>query len=371
MAGSTRDQYLQLQVLGLKFAGLWPFQFDLGGRRLSACANHFHIVFMGLNLVQLAASQVKMFVDKWGGSIDDIYLHVLEFMIANTAIIFALLLQIYRSELAHLFDVVSTQMQERSAPGLTYTTMHRSYKLSRQLTLVWIAFCVGGTIHHALEPILDGRRQLPVETWYPFHVEQSPYFEIVYVLQTIGQVQSGFVYSSVIALVFSLAILMCGQLDMLFCSIRNIPCTAMILAGDSKSMERMKEMRLGWDADNSLQYFANNELLDDRQYHGQKEPSKWTLSYDDGVLVAINECARHHSAILTVVRSAERYLRLINLMALVHLTLIICLLTYAMSSHEEVDNMLYHIIIYLCLCNTDSFLLCFHPHHMVYQVSVR
>lgn len=56
-------------------------------------------------------------------------------------------------------------------------------------------------------------------------------YEIIYVIQTVAQAHLPFIYCVPSGLFLSGAIIICGQYDILFCSLKNLLSTAMIRKG--------------------------------------------------------------------------------------------------------------------------------------------
>lgn len=376
------NTYLSLHETTLIISGLWPMKI---GKRLPPSLKYVGyildrswIAFLCLNSLHLGVCQTKTIYDKWGIGIDDLYVHGQEFSIAFTIVMLTILFLVDAKGIERLFAVVNNNLRPRSAPGLTYTTMEKCYKLSQTLSLLYVVFCVGGVFHHCTSPIWEGERRLPADTWYPFDELKSPQYEIIYFLQVMGTLQSGFVFSAVIILSFSIATLMCGQYDLLYCSIHNLVHTAMIRRGDKKCLEYLRRKQVDWKVANNdwIQYSYSEEYIEDlRQIDALgsdnaevvQEVEQWRY-WDDEILLLLNDCVAFHDNIVTIVRESEVRLRYILGANLIHFTLLLCLLVYALSRHLVFDNTLSHIVIYASLTYALNFLLCYPPHILIYQV---
>lgn len=377
------NTYLSLHENALIVSGLWPMRISKhlppSLKTLGYVLDRFFILFMGLNSFHLAACQFKTVYDKWGATIDDLYVHCQEYLIGHTIVLLTILFQLYAEEIAQLFVLINNNLRPRSAPGMTYTSMEKSYKLSQNLSLIYIVFCVVGTFHHCMSPFWDGNRRLPVETWYPFDELESPYYEVVYLLQTIGTLQSGMVYSSIMILPFSITTLMCAQYDLLFCSIHNMVHTAMLRRGDRKYVEYLRRKQIDWKVINKdwIQYIYSEEQmeklpeldvftaeLDD--VHAEVET--WR-AWDEDIIELLRDCKEFHVFIIRTVKQSEACLRYILGAALVHFVGLLCLLVYAMSRHLVFDNTLTHILIYTGLTYALACLMCYPSHILIYQVS--
>lgn len=375
--------YLSLQETGLIISGLWPMKI---GRKLPKylefvgyLLDRVLIAFLFLNSFHLAACQAITIYGKWGASIDDLYVHGQEYMVAHTIVLLTILFQVNSKALTRLLKIINNNLRPRSEPGLTYTSMDKCYKLSRNLSLVYMVFCVVGTLHHCMSPFWDGVRRLPAETWYPFDELQTPYYEVIYLLQIIGTLQSGIVYSSIITLPFSIATLMCAQYDILYCSIHNILHTAMLRRGDKKYVAYLRRKQKDWKVENKdwVQYVYSEEYMEKLPEldvtpaeieNVQREVEDWG-SWDKEVLKLLNDYSDFHRFIIKTVKESEAVLRYILGAALIHFILLLCLLVYAMSRHLIFDNTLNHILIYTGLTYALACLMCYPAHILIYQVS--
>lgn len=61
--------------------------------------------------------------------------------------------------------------------------------------------------------------------------KSSPTYEIVYCIQTTAQFHLALVFCTSSSIFLSASIMICGQYDVLFCSLKNLVNTAMIRSG--------------------------------------------------------------------------------------------------------------------------------------------
>lgn len=139
-------------------------------------------------------------------------------------------------------ELINQQYWHHSLPGLSFVSWQRTYLLAKRMTIVWTVACVLGTVLYGLAPLVMGVRALPLKAWYPFDPLvsylsekftlffivrfswfQQPYvYELVYVMQLSAQIIMGATFGNGSALYVSLVILMCGQFDVLYCSLKNL-----------------------------------------------------------------------------------------------------------------------------------------------------
>lgn len=378
------NTYLTLHEKGLMLSGVWPMNISKSLPKSMSWIGYLLdrslIAFLFLNSVQLALCQMKTIYDKWGQGIDNLYVHGQEYLVAHTIVLLTILFQVERKGLIQLFVIINNNLRPRSAPGMTYTSMEKVYKFSQALTLIYMVFCVVGTFHHCMSPFWDGNRRLPVATWYPFDELKSPNYEVIYILQTIGTLQSGVIYSSIITLPFSITTLICGQYDLLYCSVHNIVNTAMLRRGDKKYVDYLRRKQVDWKEKNLdwIQYLYSEEYMEDLtngsfvaytsdEESVHQEVDTWR-SFDADILELLNDCTVFHSFIIRTVKKSEECLRYILGASLIHFILLLCLLVYAMSRHLVLDNTLSHMLIYTGLTYALACLMCYPAHMLIYQV---
>lgn len=376
------NHYLTMHGNALIISGLWPMKISKrlpkSLKSVGYLLDRSLMAFLFLNSFHLAACQVKTVYDKWGSSIDNLYVHGQEYLVAHTMVIITVLFQVYEKEVIGLFDAINNNLRPRSAPGMTYTSMEKCHRLSQNLSLVYIVGCVVGTFHHCMSPLWDGNRRLPAQTWYPFDELKSPYYEVIYALQAIGTLQSGMLYSTIINLSFSISTLMCGQYDLLYCSIHNILHTAMLRRGDKKYVDYLRRKQLDWKAVNKdwVQYTYSEELMErlpevtvtaGERESAQQDVEQWR-SWDKEILYLLNDCTVFHAFIIRIVKQSEECLRYILGAALIHFILLLCLLVFALSRHLIIDNTLWHILLYTSLTYALACLMCYPAHILIYQV---
>lgn len=118
--------------------------------------------------------------------------------------------------------------------------------MSNKRIKLYVYNCYLCAIFWAILPISYGDRSLPLNCWYPFDYKvsellffikniniyfifQKPFvYEIVYFLQFVAQLQVAASFSASSGFHMVLSILISGQYDILFCSLKNILATVAI-----------------------------------------------------------------------------------------------------------------------------------------------
>lgn len=377
------DSYLRLQIEILKFGGFWPLfptPTNATGitRRLYDFFGNLHIYVLFLNLIHMAISQVISISIKWNGSIMDISPYLLETIVALTVMGFQLVFYLNHGVFRQLFILIDTQMRPRSIRGITFTDMQRPFKLAKYFTLFWVALSSSATAHYSLNPILDRERRLPIPVVYSFDVMESPFFEIEYCLQSVAQLQYGFAFSIIIGMISSVSIMLCGQMDVLYCSVHNLLYSAMLKRGDSRSVATVIKLQRNWEWKNKdkVRFFYSQEWYDNLEgevvFEGAEQNSVIDelpyREYDGEVMEILKDLVRHHQFIISTARTIEKSFRSIFVLELFEHTAYTCIITYAMTMHNQFDNLFVHMVFYFFMVNLDTFLMCYTPHLLAEQV---
>ncbi|XP_055852103.1 putative odorant receptor 85e [Episyrphus balteatus] len=145
---------------------------------------------------------------------------------------------VFSNNLQSFFDDVNKHYQYLSKPGLTYVNAYSPYIIAKKMTIYWLCACIAGVVFWALSPLMLRRRILAVKCWYPFDINEGYTFEILFSIQFLAQCQMGATFGNGSAMYVSCILIMLGQFDILFCSLKNIQSHSEILAG--KSLQKIR-----------------------------------------------------------------------------------------------------------------------------------
>lgn len=120
-------------------------------------------------------------------------------------------------------------------------TTQWAYEICNVVTSYWQLVALGSTGIVSLLPLLQKHRTLPLKCWYPFDATVSPYYEALYVSQVLVQIIMPLSFCMTMTVPLVMAFLLCSQYDVLCCSLRNLPWTAMRMASPGEQgVYRMK-----------------------------------------------------------------------------------------------------------------------------------
>ncbi|XP_054081632.1 putative odorant receptor 85e [Zeugodacus cucurbitae] len=224
---------------------------------------------------------------------------------------------------------ISHHYWHHSLPGLSFVCWHRTFVLAKRVTIAWTLACVAGTVLYGLGPLVMGAHVLPLKCWYPFDPLQPYVYELVYALQLSAQIIMGATLGNCSALFVSLIILMCGQFDVLYCSLKNLNYYGRLRACCEVEKLRNEQAALPKISDDELnQYMYCREHLTNLstlQHLYTQEPA---VTLPKALHMAVVQCVQLHRFILDVCKEFEELFNPFCLVKSMQVTLQLCLLVF-------------------------------------------
>ncbi|CAD7092713.1 unnamed protein product [Hermetia illucens] len=221
-----------------------------------------------------------------------------------------------------------------------------------------------------LTPVFVHQRVLPVECWYPFDEKRKYVYETLYFIQILAQAQIGQVYGNGSGVYVVLITLICGQYDLLFCSLKNLLYTAEINSGVIDSIPKSvcfiydslrclktkkgKQQSVDKEKEELNQYFVSQEVfenLDNIVEHLVKKNLK------NATKDALNECIRHHQAIVKVCSLLEEFYNPFCLFKSLQMTIELCFLVFVSvnTTTSVLKSLNFAQYLFLTLCELFIF----------------
>ncbi|XP_059611825.1 odorant receptor 83a [Phlebotomus argentipes] len=376
-----RENYLFTQLTYMQIVGMFPIDYTkcLPQRLafLSVILNRMYFGFWQLICIHIAVIQIASVHVNWGKSLDDIS----PFLNTSLIYVFTYYIIVYfqgrYGTHAELIEYINGNFKSRSAPGITYVTLEPAYRAANRFTHVWIICCTFGTLHWAFAPILTGTRALPLHSWYPFNA-LSPQYEIIYICQVLGQVLVGIGYGNVGAMLMSKITLVNGQYDMLFCSLKNLQSTAMILRGNHKEQLKNLQRKIDRSRDEINEYYVSCEILENLPQisdtvtanipsHTVRERDTYFMEYNNELVTALKECIKHHQMIIKFCHMLEHFYHFYNLGKFFQITFLVCLLAVTATTGQNSAMKMVTIAEYLSLATSELLLFCYYADMLTYQ----
>ncbi|CAD6991346.1 unnamed protein product [Ceratitis capitata] len=233
-------------------------------------------------------------------------------------------------------ELINQQYWHHSLPGLSFVSWQRTYLLAKRMTIVWTVACVLGTVLYGLAPLVMGVRALPLKAWYPFDPLQPYVYELVYVMQLSAQIIMGATFGNGSALYVSLVILMCGQFDVLYCSLKNLSHYARLRCCSGVEILRKEQAALPKSLDDELnQYMYCREHLTNLSLLQHLYTQQPALTLPEALHLGVVQCVQLHRFILDACKELEELFNPYCLVKSIQVTLQLCLLVFVGVAGER------------------------------------
>lgn len=374
------SEILKNQKLTLQFCGLLPLNTALRFPRLPRVLTFLldnSLLFFSLgNLLHVLIFNMYTLFFMQGFPFDQRVVQIQDFNAISPLLIYLMVFTLKRRQILRTIHRVEEELPTRSQPGIVFIEIDDCVKRCRSLTNAFNGAFVLGTIYHGIQPLVRGHayEAFPFQMQYPFSwAYHSPCYEILFIVQMIGQVQLGFLFGSYLAFFVSLARILTAQFEMLLCSIRNIPNTALLKVNTIAARHVLRGNLRKWRQNIRLSsdYFEGEEkeepFLIEAEFDDYNDPFECG-AYDKEILTEIKECTRRHSFILNICATVESILSFNMLNTIGALTAIFCLLIFAVTTIDGMTTVKLDIINYLILGYLQLLVMCYYPHIMAHQV---
>ncbi|XP_065073969.1 odorant receptor 83a [Ochlerotatus camptorhynchus] len=375
----------------MQSVALWPYEYDtllpawLRGRyRISSILNVLYFIFWQFICLHIAVFHIKTVLDSLD-NFNDLFLVMVSAIIYCLMLLINLYFQLYYRKNVELIKILKEMFKQRSAAGLTYIKFESSRRHFIRLFKIWIVTCVLGTLHWAIFPILQQEKVLPLQCWYPFDVRHSPMYELAFFGQVLGQLQVGIVYGMTGALLMMYIFTVCGQFDILCCSLNNVYYTAMINRGGN----RFTLAALQADQEKILRepshYYINEVFLEElgqapktatKAFAPLPIKHQYLEKLQDDLVTALDACIDHHAMLLNFCHQLEECYHPFVMLKLGQMLSLLCVLSYMATvvfnpfQQDSLSAMkLMNIMEYFVLTMTELFLFCYLGQTLINQSS--
>ncbi|KAM8703545.1 hypothetical protein ACLKA7_008207 [Drosophila subpalustris] len=221
-------------------------------------------------------------------------------------------------------------------------------------------------------PIVYRDKSLPLACWYPFDYKQPIVYEIVFLLQGMGQIQISAAFTAGSGLYMVLAILMSGQYDILFCSLKNVLATSYLEMGATLSELRMIQgAQSVADAEVKQYCYAVEEITPLDELVNQQDSSN-IRDFPTSFNRAFIRCLTQHRYIISVLRKIEKFFNPLWLLKTGEVTFLVCLVAFVWTKSTAANSFIRMVVLgqYLVLVLFEMFVICYFA-EVVYQNSQR
>lgn len=272
------DNYFHVQQWWNRLVGI--AQIQTGWRRALFDVYRIFVLLLMAHITLLLT--VTVCIDIRSGSLEAVSYSLPQMVIMTISLFYLVYFQANGPRYFALMAHMNGGFRFRSARGLTYVTVQRSYELCKMAAALFPLLALGScAIVSALPLFQSTKRTLPLNVWHPFDATRTPYYQLLYVAQVLVQVAMPLSFCASMAVPLSMAVLLCAQYDVLCCDLKNLPWTALRLAAPGRrAVEQMRGMQKSLALNVTFEYCT--EYLDeiDNNEQRRKCPKKMYDSND-------------------------------------------------------------------------------------------
>lgn len=277
-----------------------------------------------------------------------------------------------RSEACNdLMAYMNRHFHERSAPGLTFVSAHKSYDWGQKFTVYYLIFVLIGCLQYIVDPIMADGRLLLIDIFYPFDAHRTPVYEILFLIQMIAQTLVAFTFCNTLSFAMGVSLAICTQYDILFCSLKNMEHTIVRRRGrqmSARDAQRLRTLQAQINTqdmalDRSTFPFSEEKLddLEDLPAENDTTPmadnDSTDFSWQDSqnVSALLHENVRHHQHLIRCAAMLENIMHPVSLFKFLVLTLQLCILAVNVLRVKHTWSKNLSEILYIFYVTMDSF----------------
>uniref|UniRef100_A0A1I8N8N8 Odorant receptor n=1 Tax=Musca domestica TaxID=7370 RepID=A0A1I8N8N8_MUSDO len=232
--------------------------------------------------------------------------------------------------LEELMKTMNLQYRTHSIKGFTYVTMEECLIMANKWIKTYVYSCFAGAVFWLIIPITYDDRSLPLSCWYPVDYKKPIIYEIIYFLQAVAQIQVAAAFSASSGLHMTLSILLSGQYDVLFCSLKNILANvALRMQSTEQQLRKLYKLHEITSHDTNEFYCSKEKTLDvERLFDAQQLFVETSQDFRHNFRNVFKECIVHHWFILDCLKSMERFYNPIWFLKTGQAILLLCLVAF-------------------------------------------
>lgn len=362
-------RYLNFMELSLKFACLKGW-YTKPTKEIQFLINN---VYLAVALFMLITITVDMAISLYTGWLD-IMTSVLKIadsfpLLASLGII--TYHAVYRREFYDLNKFMDKNFRYHSGNGLTNMTMIGSYRVAKRFWQIYTTSTLLSVSVYAILPVIVHLwTKKPIEIWMYTDVENSLYVALIFFRYWMSQLFVGLAIGQFGVFFAVNSILICGQLDILCCSLRNARLTAMLRCG-------VRHIALVQSYSDILEderhnYMYNISTMVETSYHYDMKVTDvsgkstqfdiYDHKYDAATFAALRECAQLCQNIKEYKNKFEAFVSPLLALRVVQVTLFLCMLLYAATLKFDMVT-----VEYLAAVTLDIFIYCYYGNQIILQ----
>ncbi|XP_061391550.1 odorant receptor 83a-like [Musca vetustissima] len=231
-------------------------------------------------------------------------------------------------KLEEVIESLNSRYETRSARGFTYVTMDKCVAMSNKWIKTYVYSCFSGAVFWLIVPITYGDRSLPLTCWYPMDYKKPIIYETIYILQAVAQIQVAAAFSSSSGLHMVLSILISGQYDILFCSLKNVFATVAMRM--HLTVEQLIKLRKHQDDQQPElnEFYCSTEKVFAIDKLDLISNQISTTKFHYHFRATFKKCIKHHCYILECLKNMETFFNPIWFLKTGQVILLMCLVAF-------------------------------------------
>ncbi|KAH8310504.1 hypothetical protein KR044_001721, partial [Drosophila immigrans] len=298
-------------------------------------------------------------------------------LIQTIIYIWSILMKLYfrRFQPKLLNEIISSingKHETRSAPGFTYVTSMGAFRHSNLWIKSYVYCCFVGTIFWLVLPIVYRDGSLPLACWYPFDYTQPIVYELIFFLQAMGQIQVAASFASSSGFHMVLGILISGQYDILYCSLKNVLVTTYLKMGATLAqLSELNEAQAVADAEVN-QFSYSQEIHTPMEKLTEHQELSHIRDFTSAFKDSFKGCLAHHHYIIATLYKWEQFYNPIWIFKIGEVTFLMCLVAFVSTKSTTANSFMRMVSLgqYLLLVAYELFIICYFA-DVVYHNSQR
>ncbi|XP_067634461.1 putative odorant receptor 85e [Eurosta solidaginis] len=199
---------------------------------------------------------------------------------------------------------------------------------------------------------------LPLKAWYPLDPLQPYVYEVLCVHQMLAQMIISAIFASASGISASIIIIMCGQFDILYCSLKNLSYYGYLCVGSDVKRLRAEQAKLLKPTEDEVnQYmYSEEELTDLSRFQDPSKAQKPTLSLTKALHSGVVQCIQLHIFIMGASKEFEQIYNYYCLLKSLQVISQTCLIAFGGAFNELTLALAFNTVQYLFLTISDMFM---------------
>ncbi|KAM3959524.1 odorant receptor 85e [Aphomia sociella] len=361
--------YTHFLEMPLKIVGCWEWLND-SNNEYATLINNIYLGMVLFVLIYMPATLMVNLYTEWADVMTGLHKisDCLPFLMSIAIVGY---FAAYRLDMYDLINYMNVNFEYYSANGLTNMTMLHSYQAARNFAYIYTVCTMFSVTMYTIPDIINLYKRETLDSWIYMDMERSPFLELAFLRQCLTQAFVGLAMGQLGVFFASNSILLCGQLDLLCCSLRNARYTALLQSGVEHATLVSSHTDIRLDELNNYKY--NTSEMNPSLYNFNKKVNSnfmdkttrydiYNARYDTATSAAFRECARVAQITNAYKEKFEAFVSPLLVLRVIQVTLYLCTLLYAATSKFDMVT-----AEYLAAVALDIFVYCYYGNQIITQ----